>query len=90
MNRIKVVSDITDLVPVLRAVDSDIKIALFDRLSQDWITEADVKKEYGSDGLYVLGFFDRMKLVESRWTSPSTGKEPVKSFHTYYSTVSIN
>ncbi len=90
MNRIKVVNDITDLVPVLRAVDTEVKMALFDRLSKDWITEAEVKKDYGEEGLAVLGFFDRMKLVESRWASPASGKEPVKSYHTYYSTVSIN
>lgn len=90
MNRIKVVSDATDLVPVLRAVDSPLKMDLFKRLSQEWVTERDVEKAFGKEGVRQLAFFDRMRLVDTRWESGVPGREPVKSYHTYYSTVTVN
>lgn len=90
MNRIKVVNDITDLVPVLHAVDSSEKLAIFEALSRDWVTEADVRAKFGEKGVQILNFFDRMKFVESRWATSPGIKGPVKSYHTYYSTVSIS
>lgn len=88
--RIKVVNEISDLVPVLRAVDSELKLQLFQRLSETWVTVADVEKDFGKEGVKVLGFFEKLKLVDSRWVSREGRKAPEKSFHSYYSTVNIN
>lgn len=90
MNRIKVVNDITDLVPVLRAVDSDDKLAVFEELSKEWVTEDDIRRKFGEKGVQILNSFERMKLIDSRWITLPTEKEPVQSYHSYYSTVSIS
>jgi predicted DNA-binding ArsR family transcriptional regulator len=90
MNRIKVVNDVTDLVPVLRAVNSRAKLELFERLSKDWVTEREVEAEFGKGALKLLSYFDKMKLVDTRWVSGPPSKEPEKSYHTYYSTVAVN
>jgi len=90
MNRIKVVNDVTDLVPVLRAVNSRQKLELFERLSKDWVTEGEVERDFGKSGLKILSYFDKLKLVDSRWVSGPPSKEPEKSYHTYYSTVAVN
>ncbi len=90
MHRIKVVNEISELVPVLRAVDSPFKLDLFNRLTDNWLTEEDVEKEFGKEGVRVLGFFEKLKLVDTRWVARDAKKQPVKSFHTYYSTININ
>ena len=56
--RIKVVNEISDLVPVLRAVDSPLKLHLFQRLTETWLTVADVETAFGKEGVKVLGFFE--------------------------------
>ncbi len=88
--RIKVVNEISDLVPVLRAVDSPLKLQLFQRLTETWLTLQDIEGEFGKEGVKVLGFFEKLKLVDSRWVSREGRKTPDKSFHSYYSTVNIN
>lgn len=88
--RIKVVNEISDLVPVLRAVDSQLKLQLFQRLTETWLTLQDIEGEFGKEGAKVLGFFEKLKLVDSRWVSREGRKTPDKSFHSYYSTVNIN
>jgi predicted DNA-binding ArsR family transcriptional regulator len=88
--RIKVVNEISDLVPVLRAVDSELKLQLFQRLSETWVTVTDVERDFGKEGVKVLGFFEKLKLVDSRWVAREGRKTPEKSFHSYYSTVNIN
>ncbi len=88
--RIKVVNEVSDLVPVLRAVDSPLKLALFKKLSESWVTAEDVEQEFGKEGEKVLGFFEKLKLVDSRWVSREGKRSPEKSFHTYYSTVNIH
>ncbi len=88
--RIKVVNEVSDLVPVLRAVDSDLKLRIFHKLSEAWITADDVEQEFGKDGGKILAFFEKLKLVDSRWVAREGRRAPEKSFHTYYSTVNIN
>ncbi len=89
MNRIKVVSDATDLVPVLRAVDSPLKVELLKRLSDDWMTEKQIADAFGKEGVEQLAFFEHLNLIDTRWQSGSSA-QPEKSYHSYYSTVSVN
>jgi len=42
IHRIKVVNDVSDLVPILRAVDSLVKLQLVKRLGETWLTLDDV------------------------------------------------
>lgn len=88
MRRIKVVSESTDLVPILRAFDSDVKRALFQRLIDSWLTANQIQKEFGDAGLAALHLFEKTKLVETRWEAVEGKTE--KAYHSYYTAFHIN
>ena len=88
MKRIKVINDSTDLVPILRAVDSKVKRDVFKDVSEDWRTMREIEEKYGKEGKEALQFFEKMKLVETKWVSTPAGSE--KAYHTYYMSFHIN
>ncbi len=92
MNRIKVVNEVADLVPFLRAVSTKVKMNVFKEVSEDWRTGQEIAERYGEEGKSSLKLFEKMKLVETRWqpleSDPSSA--PEKAYHTYYSSFSIN
>ncbi|MCI4369000.1 MAG: ArsR family transcriptional regulator [Thermoplasmata archaeon] len=90
MHRIKVINDISELVPVLRAVDSPVKLKLVQRLAEAWLTADDVEREFGKEGSKALQFFEKLKLIDTRWVAREGRRQPDKSYHFYYSTVNIN
>ncbi|OGS48587.1 MAG: hypothetical protein A3K68_05570 [Euryarchaeota archaeon RBG_16_68_13] len=89
MNRIKVVSDVAELVPILRAVDSEVKRDVFREVTADWRTAKQIEDQYGAEGLEALRFFEKMKLVETKWQT-SAAKSPEKAYHAFYSSFHIN
>jgi len=90
MHRIKVVNDVSELVPILRAVDTPVKLRLVQRLADNWLTPDDVDKEFGKEGVKALSFFEKLKLIDTRWVAREGRKTPEKSYHFYYSTININ
>ncbi|UCE74165.1 MAG: ArsR family transcriptional regulator [Methanomassiliicoccales archaeon] len=92
MNRIKVVNEVADLVPFLRAVSTKVKMEVFKEVSEDWRTGKEITDKYGEEGKNALKLFEKMKLVETRWqpTDSDPGSAPEKAYHTYYSSFSIN
>jgi predicted DNA-binding ArsR family transcriptional regulator len=92
MNRIKVVNEVADLVPFLRAVSTDIKRNVFMEVCKDWRTGKEIGDNYGEEGKHALTLLEKMKLVETRWqpleSEPSSA--PEKAYHTYYSSFNIN
>ncbi len=89
MNRIKVVSEVAELVPILRAVDTDVKSEVFKAVSAEWKTLREIEEKFGSEGANAIRFFEKMKLVETKWqTGPSSS--PEKAFHAFYSSFHIN
>jgi predicted DNA-binding ArsR family transcriptional regulator len=89
MNRIKVVSELAELVPMLRAVDSDVKREVFKEVSNDWRTANQVQEKYGTEGVEALHFFDKLKLVETKWQT-SASASPEKAYHAFYGSFHIN
>ncbi|HKZ89617.1 MAG TPA: ArsR family transcriptional regulator [Thermoplasmata archaeon] len=89
VNRIKVVSEVAELVPILRAVDSTIKREVFRDVTTDWRTAKQIEDKYGADGLDALRFFEKMKLVETKWQT-SAAASPEKAYHAFYSSFHIN
>jgi predicted DNA-binding ArsR family transcriptional regulator len=89
LNRIKVVSEVAELVPILRAVDSEIKAAVFKEVSANWQTAKQVEDKFGKEGLAALRFFEKMKLVETKWQTSAT-MTPEKAYHAFYSSFHIN
>lgn len=88
MRRIKVVSESTDLVPILRAFDSDIKRDVFQRLIDGWSTAPQIHKDFGDLGIEALQLFEKTKLVETRWEAIEGKTE--KAYHSYYTAFHIN
>ncbi len=88
MARIKVIKDVSDFVPILRAVSSQIKKDVFTDLAEGWKTEDKIEDEYGEEGVEALKHFEKMKLVETRWQHTDT--ETKRAYHTYYSSVHID
>lgn len=89
MNRIKVINDPSELVPMLRAVDSPKKREVLKEVTLEWKTAKEIEEKYGPEGKDAMVFFEKMKLVETRWMSANGGM-PEKSYHTYYTSFSIN
>ena len=49
----------------------------------------EIEEKFGPEGRDAIIFFEKMKLVETRWLSKNGGY-PEKSYHTYYTSFSIN
>ena len=92
MMRTKVVNDSTDLVPLLRAFDNKTKKEVFNELLGEWKPLSEIKEKYGDNGEEALEYFDKMKLVETKWTTPEEGiaGRPQKKYRSYYSAFNIN
>ena len=89
MNRIKVVSEVAELVPILRAVDSDVKAEVFREVSAGWMTVREIEAKFGEEGANAIRFFEKMKLVETKWQTGPTAS-PEKAYHAFYSSFHIN
>ncbi|EQD33363.1 ArsR family transcriptional regulator [mine drainage metagenome] len=89
VHRIKVINDISDLVPILRAVDSPVKLRLVQRLAETWLTVEDIEQEFGAEGARALTSFEKMKLIDTRWVTREGRRQPIRSYHFYYSTINI-
>ncbi len=89
MKRIKVINEPTELVPMLRALDSPIKRDVFNAVSKDWCTLKDIEDTYGDEGKDALEFFEKMKLVETMWQTTDDNTQE-KAYHSYYMSFHIN
>lgn len=89
MNRIKVINEPSELVPMLRAVDTPIKRDVLKEVTLEWKTADDIEKKFGPEGKEAIIFFEKMKLVDIRWLSTNGGL-PEKSYHTYYTSFNIS
>ncbi len=76
IHRIKVINDVSDLVPILRAVGTPLRLKVVQRL--------------GEEGKQALAFFEKLRLIDTRWVAREGRKQPDKSFHFYYSTINVN
>lgn len=89
MKRIKVINEPTELVPMLRALDSPIKRDVFNAVSQDWCTLNDIEEKFGDEGRIALEFFEKMRLVETMWQTTEDNTQE-KAYHSYYMSFHIN
>ena len=83
MNRIKVINEPSELVPMLRSVDTPVKRDVLKEVTLEWRTADEIEQTFGQEGREAIIFFEKMKLVETRWLSKNGGY-PEKSYHTYY------
>ena len=92
MIRTKVINDSTDLVSIIRAFDSHTKKQVFTEISKDWTPTSSIHQQFGEEGIEALEFFDKMKLAETKWTTPDEGIDgkPQKIYRSFYSLFNIN
>jgi len=87
MERVKVISDITELVPMLRAINTKNKRIVFQEITSGWKSLKDIEEKYGEEGKEALMFFEKIKIADSKWQS---GEKPEKVYHSYYTSFHIN
>ena len=87
MAQAKLINDITDLVWLMRAFDSDIKRRVFEKVCEDWTVMEDINEEFGEVGVAALTFFEKVKLVETRWGMVEGAAK--KEYHAFYSSFHI-
>ena len=92
MIRTKVINDSTDLVTIIRAFDSPTKKEVFMEISKDWTPSSMILNKFGDEGHDALEFFEKMKLAETKWTTPDEGinGKPQKMYRSFYSLFNIN
>lgn len=83
------VSEVAELVPILRAVDTETKADVFKEVTANWQTAKEIEEKFGANGLDALRFFEKMKLVETKWQT-GAGSSPEKAYHAFYSSFHIN
>jgi predicted DNA-binding ArsR family transcriptional regulator len=90
--RTKVINDSTDLVSIIRAFDTPTKKEVFMEISKDWVPSSLILQKFGDEGQDALEFFDKMKLAETKWTTPDEGIDgkPQKMYRSFYSLFNIN
>ncbi len=89
MKRIKVINEPTELVSMLRCMDTEIKRQVFEEVAKDWCTEKGIEEKFGQEGVDSLHFFEKMRLVEIMWQS-GEGNRQEKAYHSYYNSFHIN
>jgi predicted DNA-binding ArsR family transcriptional regulator len=90
--RTRIINDPSDLVPLLLAFGSEVHKRVFEELSSDWRTEAELAKLLG-DGKGVhrsLALLKTSGLVETKWKMPNPGESPEKEYHSSYSRIQAN
>jgi len=81
------INDITDLVWLMRAFDSDVKRNVFEKVCEGWTVMETIKEEFGLEGVAAITFFEKVKLVETRWGME--GGTAKKEYHAFYSSFHI-
>lgn len=89
MMQAKLINDITDLAWLSKAFDIDIKCNVFKLVSDDWITIDKIEEEFGAEGKEALLFFEKARMVETRWSMSEDGKAN-KEYHAFYTAFHVN
>lgn len=89
LKRIKVINELTDLVALLRAMDTPVKKKVFQEAIDGWVTLKGVEERHGTEGVEALTFFEKMHLVETSWQIDSEFNKE-KIYHSYYFSVHLN
>jgi predicted DNA-binding ArsR family transcriptional regulator len=89
LRRIKIINEPTELVPMLRAVDTPVKREVLKEVTRKWCTAREIEEKYGKEGKEALLFFEKMKLVETMWQTMDNNMQE-KTYHTYYMSFHIN
>ena len=91
MKRIKVINEPSDLVPILRGLDTEARHSIFMELIEGWRTIDEIVEKYGEEGEEAMAFFEKVRLVETTCQPPTEkGGSPVKAYRSYYTSFHLN
>src|SRR5207249_10028308 len=66
-----------------------VKAEVFREVSAGWMTVREIEAKFGEEGANAIRFFEKMKLVETKWQTGPTAS-PEKAYHAFYSSFHIN
>ena len=90
MKRVKLINDPAELVALFRAVDSEIRRNVLTTLAEGWTMISDLSTKYGDESSDIIAYFEKFKLIESRWEVNSETGRPEKSYRTFYNAFQIS
>ena len=90
MKRVKLINDPAELVALFRAVDSDERRNVMTTLAEGWTMISDLIAKYGEGAHGAITYFEKFKLVESRWEVNNDTGRPEKSYRTFYNAFQIS
>ena len=67
MKRVKLINDPAELVALFRAVDSKERRDVLTTLAEGWTMISDLVSKHGEGAYAAITYFEKFKLVESRW-----------------------
>ena len=90
MKRVKLINDPAELVALFRAIDSEERRDVMTTLSEGWTMISALIEKYGQGAHGAITYFEKFKLVESRWeVNDETGRTE-KSYRTFYNAFQIS
>ena len=85
LGQIKVVNDPVELVPLLVIFNNTMYKIIFDSLSTNWMTEAELaEKNNEKDVAECLLILRKGSLIEEKWRMPTPGKKPEREYRATY------
>ncbi len=89
--RVRIINDLSDLVPLLQIFTADNHKRVFDFLASGWYTEDQLKESLESEDLKEsLEILRESGMLESKWRIPDAGEKPDIEYTTSYTRVRIN
>ena len=90
MKRVKLINDPAEIVALFRAVDTEKRRSIMTVLSEGWTMISKLGADYGDEAHEVITYFEKFKLIESRWEVNSETGRPEKSYRTFYNAFQIS
>lgn len=85
--RIKIISNSIDLVPIIHIFNSDLHKSVFNELLRSWKTEKELKEIIGTDVNKSIELLKMGHLISGRWRTPERGKMPEMEYTSAYSKI---
>ena len=90
MKRVKLINDPAELVALFRAVDSKERRDVLTTLAEGWTMISDLVSKHGEGAYAAITYFEKFKLVESRWEVNNDSGRPEKGYRTFYNAFQIS
>lgn len=90
IRRVRIISDPSELVPLLQSLSSQTHRKVFDLLSEGWKSEEELRRILRRSPKESLEILGAAGLLESRWGTPAPGKTPSKEYRLPYSHLKAN